>query len=50
VNPAGLPQGKGYRRIDFEEPWERYCPGQIGNPSMTRPWTDQKMASCPKPL
>jgi putative DNA primase/helicase len=28
VNPTGLPQGKGYRRVDFEEPWERYCPGQ----------------------
>src|SRR5262245_42039005 len=29
VNPAGLPQGKGYRMVDFEEPWERYCPGQV---------------------
>jgi hypothetical protein len=31
VNPAGLPQGKGYRRVDFEEAWERYCPGQIAS-------------------
>ena len=31
VNPIGLPQGKGYRRVDFEESWERYCPGQIGS-------------------
>jgi hypothetical protein len=28
VNPAGLPQGKGYRRSDFEEAWNAYCPGQ----------------------
>jgi Protein of unknown function (DUF3631) len=28
VNPPGLPQGKGYRRIDFEEAWGAYCPGQ----------------------
>jgi putative DNA primase/helicase len=31
VNPPGLPQGKGYRRTDFEEAWGAYCPGQ--NPS-----------------
>jgi putative DNA primase/helicase len=31
VNPVDLPQGKGYRRADFEEPWERYCPGQIAS-------------------
>jgi hypothetical protein len=31
VNPPGLPQGKGYRRADFEEAWRAYCPGQ--NPS-----------------
>src|SRR5215831_3609497 len=29
IHPAGLPQGKGYRRVDFEEAWERYCPGHI---------------------
>jgi putative DNA primase/helicase len=31
VHPGGVPQGKGYRRDDFEEPWERYCPGQIAS-------------------
>ena len=28
VHPPGLPDGKGYRRIDFEEAWAAYCPGQ----------------------
>jgi Protein of unknown function (DUF3631) len=28
VRPTGLPQGKGYRRSDFEEAWSAYCPGQ----------------------
>jgi putative DNA primase/helicase len=28
VKPAGLPQGKGYRRADFEQAWKVYCPGQ----------------------
>ena len=27
VHPPGLPDGKGYRRIDFEEAWAAYCPG-----------------------
>ena len=31
VNPPGLPQGKGYRRTDFEAMWAAYCPGQIGS-------------------
>jgi putative DNA primase/helicase len=31
VHPPGLPQGKGYRRADFEETWEAYCPGQIAS-------------------
>jgi putative DNA primase/helicase len=32
VHPPGLPDGKGYRRADFEGPWRAYCPGwqQIG--------------------
>lgn len=29
VRPEVGPQGKGYRRIDFEEAWERYCPSKI---------------------
>src|SRR5262249_16008335 len=28
VRPHAGPQGKGYHRVDFEEAWERYCPGQ----------------------
>ena len=28
VHPPGLPDGKGYRRIDFEEAWAAYCPVQ----------------------
>jgi hypothetical protein len=28
VRPEVGPQGKGYRRADFEEAWEAYCPGQ----------------------
>jgi hypothetical protein len=33
VHPPGLPDGKGYRRIDFEEVWAAYyCPGQNTSP------------------
>ena len=28
VHPAGLPHGKGYKRVRFEEAWAAYCPGQ----------------------
>ena len=28
VHPPGLAHGKGYRRVDFEEAWGAYCPGQ----------------------
>jgi putative DNA primase/helicase len=28
VHPPGLLDGKGYRRIDFQEAWAAYCPGQ----------------------
>ena len=28
MHPPGLPDGKGYRWIDFEEAWAAYCPGQ----------------------
>jgi putative DNA primase/helicase len=27
VHPPGLPDGKGYRRADFEAAWRAYCPG-----------------------
>ena len=28
VHPPGLPDGKGYRRADFEAAWDAYCAGQ----------------------
>ena len=28
VHPPGLPDGKGYRRADFEAVWDAYCAGQ----------------------
>jgi putative DNA primase/helicase len=28
VHPAGLPQGKGYQKVHFEDAWAAYCPGQ----------------------
>jgi putative DNA primase/helicase len=28
VHPPGLPDGKGYRRIEFEEAWAVYCTGR----------------------
>jgi len=31
VRPEVGPQGKGYRRVDFEQAWEAYCPGQIAS-------------------
>ena len=26
VHPPGLPHGRGYQRVRFEEAWEAYCP------------------------
>jgi hypothetical protein len=46
VTPPGRVQGKGYRRSDFEEAWEVYCPvktpspdqsSEISRPSVQRP-------------
>jgi putative DNA primase/helicase len=46
VTPPGRVQGKGYRRADFEEAWEVYCPvktpspdhsGEFSRPSIQRP-------------
>src|SRR5262245_32186292 len=46
VRPEVGPPGKGYRRVDFEEAWKRYCPSQIAwradsdisiRPSVPRP-------------
>jgi putative DNA primase/helicase len=35
VHPPGQPDGKGYRRIDFEEAWAAYCPGQNISPQQS---------------
>jgi len=35
VHPPGLPDGKGYRRIDFEEAWAAYCPGYFRSVQMS---------------
>jgi putative DNA primase/helicase len=51
VRPEVGPQGKGYRRVDFEEAWEAYCPGQIASrtdcdisirPPSQGPWNRHK--------
>ena len=35
VHPPEQPDGKGYRRIDFEEAWAAYCPGQNISPQQS---------------
>ena len=30
VHPQGLPQGKGYKRVDLQPQWEAYCPVASG--------------------
>jgi len=30
VHPPGLPDGKGYKRVWFEELWAAYCPNPLG--------------------
>ena len=35
VHRPGQPDGKGYRRIDFEEAWAAYCPGQNISPQQS---------------
>jgi Protein of unknown function (DUF3631) len=38
VHPPGLPQGKGYKRVDLLPQWETYCPPKPGqNPLSERP-------------
>ena len=38
VHPPGLPDGKGYRRADFEAAWDAYCTGQnTGRSSLALP-------------
>jgi Protein of unknown function (DUF3631) len=37
VRPEVGPQGKGYRRVDFEEAWARYCPAKNLCASDSRP-------------
>jgi putative DNA primase/helicase len=62
VRPEIGPQGKGYRRSDFEEAWAAYCPGQTVSPggsalsirpSVPRPVDIEQVddfASVPDPL
>jgi putative DNA primase/helicase len=33
VRPAGQPLAKGYRRVDFEEAWDRYLPPETHTPA-----------------
>jgi putative DNA primase/helicase len=40
VHPDGLSHGRGYRRVDFEEAWTVYCPGQ----NLAR--TDSDVSKC----
>jgi hypothetical protein len=61
VRPPGEPQGKGYRRADFESAWEAYCPGKFValtdfdvsiRPSVPRPVESAQVdgfASVPEP-
>ena len=34
VHPQGLPQGKGYKRVDLQPQWEAYCPSESGQPPL----------------
>ena len=34
VHPHGLPQGKGYKRVDLEPQWEAYCPSEPGQDAL----------------
>src|SRR5262249_38644938 len=52
VRPKVGPQGKGYRRIDFEEAWASYCPDQTSSrtdstflsvPPSQGPWNGHKL-------
>jgi hypothetical protein len=35
VHPPGLPQGKGYQKVHFEDAWAAYCPGQNMPPAQS---------------
>jgi putative DNA primase/helicase len=46
VHPPGLPDGKGYRRIDFEEAWAAYCPVQNTSPQQSLRFRNVQTSQC----
>jgi len=46
VHPPGLPDGKGYRRIDFEEAWAAYCPVQNTSPQQSLRFRNIQTSQC----
>ena len=46
VHPPGLPDGKGYRRIDFEEAWAAYCPVQNTSPQQSLRFRSVQTSQC----
>jgi len=46
VHPPGLPDGKGYRRIDFEEAWAAYCPVQNTSPQQSLRFRNNQTSQC----
>jgi putative DNA primase/helicase len=47
VRPPGLTDGKGYRRIDFEEAWAAYCPGRNTPSQQSLGFRSVQASSCP---
>jgi putative DNA primase/helicase len=47
VHPPGLPDGKGYRRADFERAWRAYCPSspQIATPEASKRPNDDEVGT-----
>jgi len=46
VHRRGLPDGKGYRRIDFEEAWAAYCPVQNTSPQQSLRFRSVQTSQC----
>ena len=46
VHPPGLLDGKGYRRIDFQEAWAAYCPGQNASPQQSLRFRSVQTSQC----
>ncbi len=47
VHPPELPDGKGYRRIDFEEAWAAYCPVRNTPSQQSLRFRGVQASSCP---